>query len=272
MAVTTDHFTAANGTLLSAHATPEGYNWSESFNASGVELTVQTNELVAPAANTAPANYRLLTPTLGVFTTDSVETISWRRTGAPSVGGEGNVSLYSRFSGGGISGADYGGYEARIALSGATPTVSLVRNSDSFAGVTFLSLASCPLPGGLDTLTHTLRLETHGTTFIVFLDGARALTAIDTSFSTGYLGIGGLGDNVRLDEYIAAASGYSTTLQALTTMFWTLHGPSMPIPAPVFAFLTAPHRPKSGTLALGGSGGTPVPIDGQLWPRGQKSG
>jgi hypothetical protein len=276
MATVSDAFTDTNGTNLGSHS-PDGGTHTWTYQPlPGYAVTIESNEI--QSVHTTAGEYSLSGTE---FATDSVSYIEWRRTGAPAAGTEGLIELSARIGGWNFSGVRQGGYTARLELFGTTPRVLIKWNTTDGSGFPSETLATTALPTSLlDLATHSFAFEVHGTTLRVFIDGARALSVADPRETSGKITIAMTGNsegsgatNLKGNNFNVADSGFTSSLTAATSAALSVLSRHMvPVPPTVFAFLTARHRPVPGALSLGGTGGSAPPIEGQLWPRGQKSG
>jgi hypothetical protein len=114
----------------------------------------------------------------------------------------------------------------------------------------------------------------------VYIDGVKKLTAYSATYAGAQgqtrinvrNGLAGMPAGFYLDNASIDVAPAQPLVHIASLVSPRLSRNMVPIPPTVMAFLIARHRPVPGALSLGGTGGSAPPIEGQLWPRGQKSG
>lgn len=261
----TDNFTDTSGTNLESHVSPGGQTWTRSSSAPNGSLSLASNKIDTYGVVDGSAIYEW---NVGAISTDVTFSIDYVMPLASP-----NEFFFSlTLRGGGSSGAGFTGYVGIVSRVGGVLTLAINRD-----GAGLVSLA---VPSLDDGAVHTLTLTARGTQLALFVDGVRKLVTNDINYTAqgqsrinvrnthaGTIPSGFYLDNASID----AASPQPLTV-ATTLAVTALSRRMVPIPPTVAAFLTARHRPIPGALSLGGTGGSAPPIEGQLWPRGQKSG
>jgi hypothetical protein len=265
MAAITDAFADTNGTDLASHVSPGGQTWSN-LNGPGNNLLIGSNSINTLSGADVSAVYGWNLPAISADLTFSIDYVM------PLTSP--NEFFFSiTLRGSGSSGT---GFKGDLALIGRTAGVlHLQINEDASA------LATLDIPALDDGLVHTLTLTVRGGLLQAYIDGVLKLKAYSATYE---LTQGQTRINVRNTHAGSVPSGFyldnasvdSAPPQPLTLApLVSVASPNrrmVPIPPTVMVFLTARHRPVPGALSLGGTGGSAPPIEGQLWPRGQKSG
>lgn len=258
----TDSLTDINGTLLEAHTSPGGQTWT---NMNVFTLGISSNKISLHGSANNSAVYRW---NVGAISSDITFSVLYLMPLASPNDFFFSLTVRGSSTGGASPFFGYIGLVSRVA-----GVLTLSINRDGGALVT-TSAASID-----DGAAHILTLTCQGGLLTLYVDGVKKLQTYDINYgaqgesrinvrnsATG-LPAGFFLDDVSID----AAASQPLSLASLVSTA-VLHRNTVPIPPTVFAFLTARHRPIAGALSLGGTGGTAPPIEGQLWPRGQKSG
>jgi hypothetical protein len=268
MAVITDSFTDTNGTLLQAHVGGTGETWTKTpFFSSDGDADIQSNHVELDASNTAlQSNYRW---NLSDQVSEASLTLTF--TFSNTTGARPFVALSQR---GGVTNS----YVTLERLVGGA--------NEGKWNLTLGSNFGTAYSGYDDGLPHTLKLEqTTAGVLKAYIDGVLKQTNTPGGLSdrgtvrfrfgaTGSTGGSPQFDTISIDvTTFAAGLAPTVTLGPLTSVI-TRARTLGAITADAFLFLTGPHHNSQGTPSTqgGSSGGTPPPITGQLWPRGQKSG
>lgn len=259
----TDNFTDTNGTDLASHVSPGGQTWTNKN--SPTTATIQSNRVNSGSGVSTSAVYEWNIGALSADLTFSMDYVM------PLTSPD-DFFFSLTLRGSGSSGS---GFQGDIAIIGRTAgALQLKINEDAS------NLANVLIPTVDDGLVHTLTLTVQGGLLRAYIDGVLKLKAYSATYentqgqtrinirnaSTG-MPAGFYLDNASVD----VAPPQPLTLAPLVSAARFIHS-MVPVPPTEFVFLTARHRPIPGALSLGGGGGTPPPIEGQLWPRGQKSG
>jgi hypothetical protein len=263
MAAITDAFTDTNGTDLAAHVSPGGQTWT---NRNVTLLRIQSNHVESVAGASTSAIYEW---NIGALSKDLTASIDY----AMPLASPDDFFFSLTIRGTSAAGPTFGG--GPIAIVGRTGgALQLKLNEDA------APLATVLIPEVDDGLVHTLTVTAQGGLLRVYIDAVKKLTAYSATYSGAQgqtrinvrNGLAGMPAGFYLDNAsIDAAPAQPLTLASLVSAA-TFSRNMVPIPPTVMAFLIARHRPVPGALSLGGTGGSAPPIEGQLWPRGQKSG
>lgn len=267
MSVVTDNFTDTDGVLLQAHTSPGGETWTSVPIGADGNFEILTNQITMSAANAGlESRYR------------------WNLADQVS-----DVALSLVFTFSSTTGTRH---FARIssrgnALNSAVSIERLVGGADE--GKFNLVLGNnfgTKLSGYDDGLPHTLKLNTTTPGVLTaYIDGVLkdtctpgGLSSIGTVFmqigQTGTTGGSPLFDSISVNVTMWAAGLVPNNVLGPLTNVITRVRTYIPIRAAEFWKLTGPHRIKEDYPSTHGgtSGGSSPPIEGQLWPRGQKSG
>lgn len=258
----TDNFTDTNGTDLASHVSPGGQTWSSSGSSA---LTISSNKVVAPNVSNLNSIYEWIIGAVGANLTFSIDFTF------PVYNSLLSPSFFFSVTFRGAHPSGYTGVLALVTRSGTDLALQINEDATPLATVIANDID--------DGLTHTLTFTAQGNVFRLYVDGVKRLTAYSITYpaqgqtrlnvhgNSSGVPAGFTLDNASLD----VLSPQPLTLAPLVSAARFIHN-MVPVPPTEFVFLTARHRPVPGALSLGGGGGTPPPIEGQLWPRGQKSG
>lgn len=263
MAAITDAFTDTNGTLLEAHVSPGGQTYT---NRNAIALHIQSNHIESGVGASTSAVYEW---NIGTLSDD----LTWSMDYKMPLASPDDFFFSLTLRGTSAAGPTFAGF---IAIVGrASGVLQLKINVD--AG----NVANVLVPEVDDGLTHTLTFKAQGALLRLYVDGVLKLSAYNITHPTQgetrinvRNGAAGVPAGFLLDaSSIDVAPPQPLSLNSFSDLITQVRTYT-PILADVFYRLTGPHRIREGAPTAQGStgGGTPPPITGQLWPRGQKTG
>jgi hypothetical protein len=265
MAAITDAFTDTNGTDLAAHVSPGGQTWT---NRNVAALTIQSNHVESGAGSATSAVYEW---NIGALSSN----ITWSMDYVMPLASPNDFFFSLTLRGTSGAGPVFGGYVCIIGRTAGVLRIQINEDAGPISSVV-------NIPSLDDGLTHTLTFTAQGGLLQAYIDGVVKVKAYSITYpAQGETRINvrnalttGMPAGFKLDTAsidVAAAQPLSLNLFTnVITRARTLKAPM----TPEFIALKGPHRITFGTPSTqgGSSGGTPPPITGQLWPRGQKSG
>jgi hypothetical protein len=265
MAAITDAFTDTNGTLLESHVSPGGQTWS---NRNVAALTIQSNHVESGAGSATSAVYEW---NIGALSSN----ITWSMDYVMPLASPNDFFFSLTLRGTSGAGPVFGGYVCIIGRTAGVLRIQINEDSGPISSVV-------NIPSLDDGLTHTLTFTAQGGLLRAYIDGVLKVTA----YSITYPAQGETRINVRNALTTGMPAGFKLDAASLDVaapqpisfnIFTNVISRARTLGAKTvapFLFLTGPHHNSFGTPNTqgGSSGGTPPPVTGQLWPRGQKSG
>jgi hypothetical protein len=248
-----DTFTDTTNTPLSSHSSDDGFSWTRlvgtglgSAGSGTLDIVGGVLQLGSVPGN-GGGNYNFNSP---ATTADCSVKCSFLIT---TTGRVIEIGLRGGFSQDG-SGNLITAYVAKVDYTTSPPFVRLARGPTA-VGVALGSFNISALP--LSTW-HSLELKAIGNTLLVLLNGTVVIGPVtDNTFSAGGLTavqIVGTAGTAQVDDFEVQPTADTITLAALVGV-------------------ATRSRATFGATQLGSAGGNgAAPIEGQLWPRGQKSG